>query len=94
MRPVCRVVGCRYRLSGNAERPRAVYLFALLLIRGDSIVSGASVARPYIVSQNLKLTFDVAVASQTSRNSLDAAVYIRTDSLRGITASPVIQQLA
>jgi len=64
-----------------------------LLIPGDAIASRASVAAA-AVSLNLKLTFDVAVASQTSRDSLDAAVYIRTDSLRGITASPVIQQLA
>jgi len=39
MRPVCRVVGRRYRSDSNAaSRPRAVSLFALLLIPGDAIV--------------------------------------------------------
>jgi len=50
MRPVCRVVGRRYRSFSNAERgrrPDAVSLFALLLIPGDAILPSVrrSVAR-------------------------------------------------
>ena len=95
MRPVCRVVGRRYRSSSNtaADHVPSPYLHYCLFLAMRSFSERLSLGRTQSVwISNQHSTTSSPPVSQVSRHdSPDAAVCIRTDSLRSITASPMIQ---